>query len=185
MKYVTFLDILLSSLIFCFVIALASQIIWGLTHKKQKRPNIMRLLAGVGVTAIGSSVVFAIFVVIMIPSVYVVGTNDYETKMFISNDWTSQITNKYIDNQSGELLELWAVGYGSGSGMNDYDSISIPAGAFVECNNDLSGYNTEPPTQILSKRSSEVRWYLFSTSYIYANYKKSVFDYSDFDYTKY
>ena len=183
MKYVTFLDVLLSSLIFCFVIALASQLLWGLTHKEQKRPNIMRLLAGVGMTAIVSSAVFAIFVVIVIPKVYVVGTNDYETKMFISNEWTSQITNTYIDNQSGESLALQAVGYGSDKYVDD--RILIPAGAVVECNNHLSGYNTEPPAQILSKASGEVHWYLFSTSYMYANYKNSVFDFGDFDYTKY
>ena len=164
MRYITFADILLFSLIFCFIVALIAQIAWISISKKRKRPNIFRLTLGTCITAVCSSVVVAIFMTIFMPSVYIVGENDYEERMFISSKLLSQLSKEYIYNQSGETLYFKAVGYGSDKYVEE--SIRIMPGKIEECEHSVHGYNTMPPNSIWSKASGEIHWYLFSDSYM-------------------
>ena len=162
MKYVTFLDILLWSVIFCFVLAVIVQAVWILIHREQKRPIISKFFLGMGITGVCSGVIVAGCLFILLPKVYIVGADDYEVKRFISKEWSSQVSRKYIDNQSGEILYLEAVGYGTKQNVSK--RIQIPVGAYVECEHSIEGYNTTPPTSISSKSSGAVRWYLYSAS---------------------
>lgn len=163
MKYVTFLEIFLWSLLFCFVLALVIQAIWILTHKGTEKPTIVRLLSGLCITAGGSGLLVSFLITYLIPTVYVVDADDYESEWFVSSEWSSQLTKTYIDNQSGEDLCFVAVGYGTDKYVDEY--IYIPEGAVVECNNSIAGYNTAPPREIYSKSSGEIKWYLYSISY--------------------
>ena len=167
MKFITNSDILLFCFIFCFVIALTVQIIWILVHKEQKRPKLFRLLFGTCITAICSSYVIGFYICFLIPSVHIVSDNNYETHKFISKEFLSHISREYIYNQSNEALFFKAIGYGSDKHVNE--SIQIPSGSFVKCEHDIKGYNELPPNHIWSKASGEVRWYLFSASYMSDN----------------
>lgn len=167
MKYVTSSDIMLWSVVSCFVVALIVQITWILVHKEQKRPKLIRLLFGTCITAICSGFVIGFYVCFLMPQVLVVSNNNCEKHMFISKEFLSQISRECIYNQSNETLFFKAIGYGSDMHVND--SIQIPPGAFIKCEHDIDGYNELPPDHILSKASGQVRWYLFSDSYMSDN----------------
>lgn len=161
MTYVTFIQILLWSILICFIIAALVHGGWLLLHKAQRRPTILRFIMGQSIMSVCSGLTITLILYFfLLPTAHVVGSDGYEEKLFISSEWPSQLTNDYIDNQSGHTLILHAVGYGTSQNVDK--SIIIPIGAFVECEHSISGYNVDPPLSITSKSSGVVEWYLFT-----------------------
>lgn len=159
MRYISNFELYLWCLACCFVISLISQLIWVFQHKSQEKPDIIRLVTGMGITSGGSSIVLFFLMLYFIPSVHVVEYTDYHTMRFISSNWPAQLTKDYIDNKSGVDLSFTAVGYGTSKYVTG--EVLIPKDSLVECEHNISGYNTTPPSSIRSKSSGAVRWYLY------------------------
>ena len=159
MVYLSKIELLLWCIGLCFVLALLLHVLWMAFNRGQDKPGLGQFFLGMFVG--GGITGFFVFLLMLyiLPSVYVVDYDDYETKRFISTDWSNQLTKEYIENNAGVALRFEAVGYGSKK--HESYSISIPVDAFEEVEDGITGYNVTPPSSIRSRSSGEVRWYLY------------------------
>lgn len=160
MTLLTKTEIFLLSLVACIVVALIVQLVWIAAHGDEDKPKAGNLAIGVGMTGAITAIPLFFCLLYFLPSVYIVDSDDYSTRRFISADWPQQLTGDYIMNQSGHDLRFVAVGYGT---QKDVDmEVEIPKGALKRVASSIDGYNTQPPQSIRSKSSGATKWYLYT-----------------------